>query len=55
MNQRWLIYAYAPENKEVMGYVMGDRSAKTVKKLYKMLKKWRIDTTFVIISHINQR
>jgi insertion element IS1 protein InsB len=23
---------------------MGDRSAKTVKKLYKMLKKWQIDT-----------
>jgi IS1 family transposase/transposase-like protein len=42
--KRWLIYAYCPETKEVLGYVIGDRSIKTVKKLYQLLKPLQIDT-----------
>ncbi|GAB4345198.1 MAG: IS1 family transposase [Flammeovirgaceae bacterium] len=41
--KRWLIYAYVPETDEVLGYVIGNRSAKTVRKLYEMLKNLRID------------
>jgi IS1 family transposase/transposase-like protein len=41
--KRWLIYAYAPETKEVIAYVVGKRDIKTVKKLYKQLKGLSID------------
>lgn len=41
--KRWLIYAYAPETKEVIAYVIGRRDIKTVKKLYKKLAKIQID------------
>lgn len=41
--KRWLIYAYAPETDEVLGYVIGKRDIKTVKKLYKQLKNIIID------------
>ena len=40
--KRWLIYAYAPESKEIIGYVLGSRGIKTVKKLYKMLQNLSI-------------
>jgi insertion element IS1 protein InsB len=41
--KRWLIYAYAPETDEVLGYVIGNRGIKTVKKLYKLLKNIQIN------------
>lgn len=41
--KRWLIYAYAPQTDEVLGFVIGDRSIKTVKKLYELLKNLQID------------
>ena len=41
--KRWLIYAYAPETKEVLAYVIGRRDIKTVKKLYAKLKELEID------------
>jgi insertion element IS1 protein InsB len=41
--KRWLIYAYAPETDEILAYAIGDRGAKTVKRLYKMLKGLTID------------
>lgn len=41
--KRWLIYAYAPETDEVLGYVIGNRGIKTVKKLYELLKNIQID------------
>lgn len=41
--KRWLIYAYAPETDEVLGFVIGRRDIKTVKKLYKMLENLEID------------
>ena len=41
--KRWLIYAYAPETDEVIGYVIGKRDIKTVKRLYKLLKSVKID------------
>ena len=41
--KRWLIYAYAPETKEVIGYVIGKRDTKTVKKLYEKLAKLQLD------------
>lgn len=41
--KRWLIYAYAPETDEVLGYVIGNRGIKTVKKLYNLLKNIQID------------
>ena len=33
----WLLYAYSPEFDEIVAYVTGNRSAKTVEKLYKEL------------------
>jgi hypothetical protein len=30
-NKQWLIYAYDREGKEIVAYVLGDRSAKTAK------------------------
>lgn len=39
----WLIYAYAPETNEVLAFVSGTRSAKTVKKLYEKLGNLDID------------
>ncbi|WP_448528916.1 IS1 family transposase [Raineya sp.] len=42
-HKRWLFYAYAPETNEVLGYVIGNRSAKTIKKLLQMLKDIEID------------
>jgi Transposase and inactivated derivatives, IS1 family len=41
--KRWLIYAYAPEKDVILAYVIGSRSAKTVRKLYQMLVKLQID------------
>lgn len=41
--KRWLIYAYAPETDEVLGYVIGQRDIKTVKRLYQLLKEIKID------------
>ncbi len=38
-NKKWLIYAYCPENQEVVAYVFGDRSEKTIKDLYAKLAK----------------
>jgi insertion element IS1 protein InsB len=40
--KRWLIYAYIPETKEIIAYVLGSRGLKTVQKLYQMLKKFAI-------------
>jgi IS1 family transposase/transposase-like protein len=40
--KRWLIYAYIPETKEILAYVLGSRGLKTVQKLYQMLKKFAI-------------
>lgn len=40
--KRWIIYAYCPETKEILGYVIGKRDIKTVKKLYKKIKKLKI-------------
>jgi IS1 family transposase len=42
-HKRWLFYAYAPETNEVLGYVIGNRSAKTIKKLLQMLKDIEIE------------
>lgn len=42
----WIIYAYCSETREVLGYVMGKRDAKTTKKLYKQLKKLTIKTYY---------
>ncbi len=36
-NKYWLLYAYAPETKEVLAFVCGSRSRTTVRKLYKHL------------------
>lgn len=36
--KRWLLYAYAPETKEIVAWSWGRRSAKTVKNLYAQLK-----------------
>ena len=41
--KRWLIYAYAPETKEILGYVIGSRGIKTVRKLYQLLKNIKIE------------
>ena len=41
--KRWLIYAYAPEIDEVLGFVIGNRGIRTVKKLYKLLEDIQID------------
>lgn len=41
--KRWILYAYCPETKEIIGYVIGKRNKKTVKELYKMLKNIEID------------
>ena len=34
-NKKWLLYAYCPENQEVVDYVFGDRSEATIKSLPK--------------------
>ena len=39
----WLIYAYAPETKEVLAFVSGTRSAKTTQKLYDTLNTLEIE------------
>jgi|SRR5690606_3061503 len=38
----WLIYAYAPENDEIIGFVCGSRSERTVRKLYQQLENVEI-------------
>jgi len=38
-NKQWLIYAYDRESKEIVAYVLGDRSVKTANKLRKKLKE----------------
>lgn len=35
--KRWLIYAYSAEHDEILGYVCGNRSAATVKRLWEQL------------------
>lgn len=40
--KKWVLYAYASETKEVLAYVIGTRSRKTVRKLMKLLKKLNI-------------
>ena len=39
----WLLYAYCPQTDEVLAYVCGSRSAKTVRQLLKKLKDVVID------------
>jgi len=39
----WLLYAYSPESDEILAYVCGSRSAKTVRALMKKLKEVEID------------
>lgn len=38
----WLVYAYSPEYNEIVAYVTGDRSAKTVKRLYEELAETEV-------------
>lgn len=42
--KRWLLYAYAPETDEIVAWVWGTRSAKTVKALSVKLKAVEVDT-----------
>jgi insertion element IS1 protein InsB len=42
--KRWLLYAYAPETDEIVAWVWGNRSAKTVKALSVKLKAVEVDT-----------
>ena len=37
-NKQWLIYAYDRESREIVAYVMGDRSKKTAEKLREKLR-----------------
>ncbi|MDF9798355.1 insertion element IS1 protein InsB [Catalinimonas alkaloidigena] len=39
----WLLYAYSPKYNEIVVYVKGDRSAKTVDKLYQKLKQIEVE------------
>ncbi len=39
----WLLYAYSPDYDEIIGYVCGSRSAKTVRQLYTQLKTIQIE------------
>lgn len=41
--KRWLVYAYAPETDEVIGYVVGKRDKKTMKKLLALLRGISMD------------
>ena len=41
-NKKWLIYAYSPENKEVLAFVVGKRDSSTVNKLYEKLKSFDV-------------
>ena len=43
----WLIYAYAPETKEVVAYVWGKRDFATVKKLQNKLTQLGVSFTTV--------
>ncbi len=38
-NKKWLIYAYDRESKEIVAYVIGNRSKKTAEKLHKRLRE----------------
>ena len=38
-NKQWLIYAYDRNSKEIVAYVLGDRSVKTANKLRKKLRE----------------
>lgn len=42
--KRWLIYAYAPETKEIVAWSWGRRSATTVKNLYAQIKDLEVNT-----------
>jgi insertion element IS1 protein InsB len=42
-NKKWLIYAYAPESREILASVIGKRDSNTVKKLYAKLKCLNIE------------
>ncbi len=44
--KRWLLYAYAPETDEIISWSWGNRSAKTVKKLYTQLQDLTISTYY---------
>jgi len=37
-NKRWLLYAYAPESKQILAWQWGKRDTATVKKLYHQLQ-----------------
>jgi len=41
-NKVWLLYAYCPETQEIVAYVFGDRSEKTIKELYAKLAENKI-------------
>ena len=42
-NKKWLLYAYSPENDEIVAYATGDRSSRTVKKLYRKIVHLKVD------------
>lgn len=44
--KRWIIYAYAPETDEVIGYVIGKRDKKTMQKLLLLLKDVIMDVVY---------
>jgi IS1 family transposase/transposase-like protein len=39
----WLVYAYSPDNSEIIAYAWGERDTETVKKVYKQLEGLDID------------
>ncbi|WFQ80061.1 IS1 family transposase [Xenorhabdus sp. SF857] len=41
-NQRWLWYAWEPEQKQIIAHVLGDRSRKTLSKLLALLAPFEI-------------
>lgn len=42
-NKKWIIYAYAPETKEIIAVVVGRRDSNTVRKIYAQLKALNIE------------
>ncbi len=41
--KKWILYAYAPETKEILGYVMGRRDESTVKKLRMIIEDLNVE------------
>src|ERR1051325_1847914 len=39
----WILYAYCSESREILGFAMGKRNAKTVKNLMLKLKRLEVD------------